>query len=99
MVRAKRACLGERLTSSVPVRPQFTPLCPSVHTHSLSLYIFLHADKESLSEEVKAEMAIQIAGINRLMSGDPDYKTEDAYDVLCKVVEVLHIFNAQKANF
>ena len=38
-----------------------------------------------MSEEVKAEMAIQVIGVNKLMSADPDYRSEDAYEVLCKV--------------
>ena len=44
-------------------------------------------DKDSLTEEVKAEMAIQMIGVNKLMSGDPDYSTGDAYEVLCKVAK------------
>ena len=43
------------------------------------------ADKDSLSEEVKAEMATQIIGVNKLMSGDPEYRSEDGYEILCKV--------------
>ena len=44
-----------------------------------------HADKDSLDEEVKTELAIQIMGVTKLMASDPDYITEDAYEVLCKV--------------
>lgn len=30
-------------------------------------------------------MATQIIGVNKLMSGDPDYRSEDGYEILCKV--------------
>ena len=45
----------------------------------------LHADKDSLSEEVKEELALQMMGIGKLMSSYPEYNSEAAYDVLCKV--------------
>ena len=36
-------------------------------------------------------MAIQIIGVNKLMSVDPDYRSEHAYEILCKVEEILAI--------
>jgi hypothetical protein len=30
-------------------------------------------------------MAAQIVGVDKLMSTDPDYRSEHAYDILCKV--------------
>ena len=34
-------------------------------------------------------MAVQIVGVNRLMSADPDYRSEDAYEILCKVYRAI----------
>ena len=48
------------------------------------------ADKESQSEEVKAELDVQLIGINRMMSCDQDYVAADAYEVLCKVRVHIH---------
>ena len=39
----------------------------------------------SLSVEVKGELAVQMAGISKLMEADQDYVAEDAFEVLCKV--------------
>ena len=38
-------------------------------------------------------MAIQIIGVNKLMSADLDYRSEDAYEVLCKVAAINVAYN------
>ena len=49
------------------------------------MFLYRCSDKESQSEEVKAELDVQLIGINRIMSCDQDYVASDAYEVLCKV--------------
>ncbi len=46
-------------------------------------------DKAALSEDVKEQLALQMLGIQKLTEGQEDFRAEVAYDVLCKVINLL----------
>ena len=49
------------------------------------MYELIFPDEESLPESVKPEVALQVAGVRRLLEGNRELDAKKVYNTICKV--------------